>query len=92
MDIRRLADYSFLLHDYESALSNYKQIAPDLRTNAKSSTDKRDLMAYASVMEMIGICLLLMNGTKQEIDKSFNVAYKVCIIYLLCLTILSIID
>ncbi|XP_024543290.1 trafficking protein particle complex subunit 8 isoform X1 [Selaginella moellendorffii] len=66
--IRVLADYSFMLQDYDLAVSNYRLLSSDYKAD-------RALKRYAGVMEMLGICLCLLDQSRKEADNSLETAY-----------------
>ena len=59
VNMRKIADYSFLLHDYETALSNYRQLLTDYK-NAK------DTGYLAGINEMVGLCYMLSGRSKDK--------------------------
>lgn len=70
MQVRRMADYCFMLHDYETALATYRLIAPDFKNG-------KDFKYFAGTQEFIGLCLLFSNtpSNRKEAEQSMDAAY-----------------
>ncbi|XP_024378593.1 uncharacterized protein [Physcomitrium patens] len=68
--IRVLADYAFMLHDYDLALQNYRLLSSDYKTD-------KAWKRYAGVQEMIGLCLFMMDQSRREAEISLESAYNV---------------
>jgi hypothetical protein len=57
IQLRRMADYCFMLHDYEVALTTYRLISADFKNN------KQDWKFYAGTQ----VCLYFINSNKKGI-------------------------
>lgn len=67
--IRQLADFSFLMQDYETAVSNYRLVSSDYKAD-------KAWMYYAGAQLMIGVCLaLISDGGGREMHSAFDNAY-----------------
>lgn len=70
--MRKLADYAFMLHDYKFAHTIYDTVRRDYAT-------ERTYKYHAGTQEMIGICLLMMNQpltNKTDVDRNFELAVQ----------------
>ncbi|KAI8068329.1 ER-golgi trafficking TRAPP I complex 85 kDa subunit-domain-containing protein [Gongronella butleri] len=69
--MRKLADYAFMLHDYKFAHVIYDTVRRDF------ATDKA-YKYHAATQEMLGLCLLLMSPqlNKAEVDRHFELAVQ----------------
>ncbi|KAI8149716.1 ER-golgi trafficking TRAPP I complex 85 kDa subunit-domain-containing protein [Fennellomyces sp. T-0311] len=70
--LRKLADYAFMIHDYKFAHTIYDTVRRDY------ATDKA-YKYHAGTQEMIGICLLMMNQplrSKTDVDRNFELAVQ----------------
>ncbi|KAG0593829.1 hypothetical protein M758_UG023200 [Ceratodon purpureus] len=68
--IRVLADYAFMLRDYDLALQNYRLLSSDYKTD-------KSWKRYAGVQEMIGLCLFMMDLSQREAEISLESAHNV---------------
>ncbi|KAG0574737.1 hypothetical protein KC19_VG286600 [Ceratodon purpureus] len=68
--IRVLADYAFMLRDYDLALQNYRLLSSDYKTD-------KAWKRYAGVQEMIGLCLFMMDLSRRESEISLESAHNV---------------
>lgn len=66
--IRQLSDFAFVMQDYELALSNYKLISGDYKTD-------KSWAHYAGAQEMIGICTSFTDGAPRDISHAFESAF-----------------
>lgn len=78
IQIRRMADYCFMLRDYDTALSTYKIISSDFKGN-------KDLKHYAGTMEFIALCTLFYNqgvlpgvtvSVRKDVESSLDLAFS----------------
>ncbi|KAI9496625.1 ER-golgi trafficking TRAPP I complex 85 kDa subunit-domain-containing protein [Zychaea mexicana] len=70
--MRKLADYAFMIRDYKFAHTIYDTVRRDY------ATDKA-YKYHAGTQEMIGICLLMMNQhlrSKTDVDRNFELAVQ----------------
>ncbi|KAI9315655.1 ER-golgi trafficking TRAPP I complex 85 kDa subunit-domain-containing protein [Dichotomocladium elegans] len=70
--MRKLADYAFMLRDYKFAHTIYDTVRRDY------ATDKA-FKYHAGTQEMIGACLLMMNQplrSKADVDRNFELAVQ----------------
>ncbi|CAM6094407.1 unnamed protein product [Calypogeia fissa] len=65
--IRVLADFAFMLHDYELALSTYRLLSSDYKTD-------KAWKRYAGVQEMIGLSLFMLDQSRKESEMSMDTA------------------
>lgn len=77
IQLRKMADYCFLLRDYDSALTTYKLAASEFKNN------KQDMKHYAGANEFIAISTLFVNQSlitgvtsqiRKEVDQAFELA------------------
>eukprot|EP00899_Mesostigma_viride_P026486 jgi/Mesvir1/7021/Mv09151-RA.1 len=66
--LRVLADMAFMIRDYELALSTYRLVAGDYKTD-------RAWRHYAGTQEMTGLCLFMLDPTKRECEAALETAY-----------------
>jgi hypothetical protein len=75
IQIRRMADYCFMLRDYETALATYKLVSSDFKNN-------KDLKHYAGTMEFIALCTLFYNQgmltsqVRKDVESSLDSAFS----------------
>lgn len=71
--MRKLADYAFMLRDYKFAHTIYDTVRRDYAT-------EKTYKYHAGTQEMIGICLLMMNQqpltNKTDVDRNFELAVQ----------------
>jgi len=67
--VRHLADLLFIQGDYEQSLAHYRLVGPDFKALKAN-------LHYGSAMEMIGVCLILLNGSSREISMSLEAAME----------------
>ena len=67
--LRVLGDYCFLLRDYPLALSTYRLLAADYRSD-------KAWMQYAGALEMSGVCLFLLDHSGREAETCLESAYS----------------
>jgi hypothetical protein len=70
--MRKLADYAFMLRDYKFAHTIYDTVRRDYAT-------EKTYKYHAGAQEMIGICLLMMNQpltNKTDVDRNFELAVQ----------------
>jgi hypothetical protein len=70
--MRKLADYAFMLRDYKFAYTIYETVRRDFAT-------EKAYKHHAATQEMMGVCLLLMNAplqNKKDVDSHFELAVQ----------------
>jgi hypothetical protein len=70
--MRKLADYAFMLRDYKFAYTIYDTVRRDYAT-------EKAYKHHAGTQEMMGICLLMMNQpltSKTDVDRHFELAVQ----------------
>lgn len=70
--MRKLADYAFMLHDYKFAYTIYDTVRRDYAT-------EKTYKYHAGTQEMMGTCLLMMNqplANKLDVDRNFELAVQ----------------
>lgn len=70
--MRKLADYAFMLHDYKFAHTIYDTVRRDYAT-------EKTYKYHAGTQEMLGTCLLMMNQpltSKLDVDRNFELAVQ----------------
>ncbi|KAI7886863.1 ER-golgi trafficking TRAPP I complex 85 kDa subunit-domain-containing protein [Mucor mucedo] len=70
--MRKLADYAFMLRDYKFAHTIYDTVRRDYAT-------EKTYKYHAGTQEMIGTCLLMMNQpltNKSDVDRNFELAVQ----------------
>jgi hypothetical protein len=70
IQIRRMADYCFMLHDYDVALATYRLISSDFKNY------KQDWKFYAGTQEFIALCTLFQTKEKKDAEAAFDIAYS----------------
>lgn len=67
--IRLLADYAFMLRDYELALSSYRLLAGDFKSD-------KAWKHYGGAQAMSGICLFMLDQSRRETEICMESAYS----------------
>lgn len=70
IQMRRMADFCFMMRDYETASSVYKLVYPDFKNN-------KDMIHTATCHEMIAWCTFLSGGSKKEIENNLSQAFLI---------------
>lgn len=70
IQMRRMADYCFMMRDYETALGVYKLVYPDFKTN-------KDIIHTATCYEIIAWTTYLSGGSKKEVENYFTQAFTI---------------
>ena len=65
--IRLFADLAFMLKDYDLALTHYRMVSADYKAD-------NAMKNYAATLEMIGVCLYFLNGSRREIETNLEQA------------------
>jgi len=65
--IRLFADLTFMLEYYDVALKHYRMVRDDYKNDKANK-------CYAGAMEMIGVCLLYLGGSRREIETNLEQA------------------
>eukprot|EP00698_Gefionella_okellyi_P007453 TRINITY_DN1822_c0_g1_i2.p1 TRINITY_DN1822_c0_g1~~TRINITY_DN1822_c0_g1_i2.p1 ORF type:complete len:1420 (-),score=276.28 TRINITY_DN1822_c0_g1_i2:1179-5438(-) len=67
--IRQLADFQFFLRHYELALANYRLVSGDFKNDHAQKH-------HAGSLEMIGLCLFMLDQGRRECIESLDLAYN----------------
>lgn len=66
--IRHLGDLAFMMKDYDLALSMYRLISNDFKSDKAWKN-------YAGAMEMAGLCIVMMRGSQREAEACLDSAF-----------------
>jgi hypothetical protein len=67
--IRHLGDLSFMMKDFDLALSSYRLISNDFKSDKAWKN-------YAGAMEMAGFCIIMMRGSQREAEICLDSAFS----------------
>ncbi|QDZ18133.1 trafficking protein particle complex III protein Trs85 [Chloropicon primus] len=67
--IRHLGDLSFMMKDYNLALSSYRLISNDFKSDKAWKN-------YGGAMEMAGLCIVMMRGSQREAEVCLDSAFS----------------
>ena len=67
--IRHLGDLSFMMKDFELALSSYRLVSNDFKSDKAWKN-------YGGSMEMAGLCIVMMRGSQREAETCLDSAFS----------------